>query len=65
MKTRGIVNADGIFINIVLQVGGIKLFQRSGQVTGAVYVNTIIPDHHPGKALAVLDIHILQKGTFG
>ncbi len=63
METGRIVGANGILFKIILQIGSVKLLQRLIQVLRTVYINAVLLDHHPGKALAILDIHIFQKGA--
>ena len=65
MEPSGIFRTNGEFINIVPQIGSIKLLQRLIQVLGAVYLDSILFNHHPEKALAELDIHIFQERTIG
>jgi hypothetical protein len=57
------ISERGIFVKIVLKIGSIKLLQGFIQILGAVYIDSIIFDHHSRKPLAKLDVHVLQKGA--
>jgi hypothetical protein len=65
VETSGIIGADGVFINIVRQIGSMDLLQRLIQVLGAVYINTLVFYRYPREAMTKLDTHMFQKGAFG
>jgi hypothetical protein len=65
VKSGGIIRTNRIFINIVLQISSVELFQGLIQVLRAVYIEAILLDHSSRKALAKLDTHIFQESTLG
>ncbi len=58
-----VIGADGRVIQVVLQVSQIQLLQAGVKVLAPVHVDAPVLQHDAGKALTVLDVHILQEGT--
>jgi hypothetical protein len=65
VESGGIFGTYRIFLEIVRQIGGIELFQRSVQVSGTVDKYAVFLKHHPGETLAELDVHIFEKRAVG